>query len=220
MTRTLKLTAVATVLMSSTGAAVAAGPDGYLSDAAGSVVHNNYGECWHTAAWKVGDAIVGCDGKKEVVAAVAEVVTPEPVVVPEYTVEKMQRVTLDAETFFAFDKANLKPGAVDKLDVLIDKIRESEGVERITVTGHTDPIGPAAYNQQLSERRAMAVRQYLVDRIGQGDRIIAEGKGESSPVATCPDMKGKALIACLAPDRRVDVDAELRMKVVVPPSGQ
>ncbi len=217
MTRTLKHTTLAALLVV-TGSVGAAANDGYLTSSSGKVVRDNYDECWHTGSWAPDDTIVGCDGKTE--APVAQVVTPAPAPIPDYRVEQVERVSLDAETFFAFDKATLKHGAIDKLDALIDKIKASEGVERITVTGHTDRIGPAAYNQALSERRATAVRDYLVERIGNGDRITTQGMGESSPVATCPDMKGAALIACLGPNRRVDVDAALRMTVVTSPSGQ
>lgn len=221
MTRKLTLTTLAAATLAVTGSVGAAGNAGYLTSSTDKVVRNNYDECWHTSSWTPDQAIVGCDGKEEAtVAAVAEVVTPAPAAVPDYRVEEVQRISLDAETFFAFDKATLKPGAIDKLDALVDKIRESQGVERITITGHTDRIGPAAYNQKLSERRAMSVRDYLAERIGNADRITTEGKGESSPVAKCPDMKGAALIACLGPNRRVDVDAALRMKVVTSPSGQ
>lgn len=217
MNRMFKQTTLAAAMIATVGAAQADQSD-YMNDSRDNVVRNSYGECWHTGTWSKGDAIVGCDGKVAEVA-VAEVVVEEPAPAPTYRVEKVERVTLDAETYFAFDKATLKPGGVDKLDALIEKIKQSKGVERITVTGHADPLGPASYNQKLSERRAMAVRDYLVERVDNSDRITSQGKGESMPVIKCPDMKGNALIACLAPNRRVDIDAELRMPVVAPASG-
>lgn len=207
-TQLKQATLAAAILATTTGAATA----GYLKTSDGEVVRNNYNECWHTGSWTRGDAIVGCDGK---VAEVVAVVVPEPVVVtppPVYTVEKVERITLDAETYFAFDQATLKPGAVDKLDALVQRIKDAEGVEKITITGHADRIGPAAYNQTLSERRAMAVRDYLAARIDAVDRIETLGKGESMPLTKCPDFRGDKLIACLAPNRRVDVDAELKVR--------
>jgi OOP family OmpA-OmpF porin len=183
---------------------------GYLVSSNGEVARNSYGECWHTGSWTPDDAIVGCDGVVAEVPVVVVVPTPvEPVKPP---VKQLERVTLDAETYFAFDKASLKPGAVDKLDRLIGEIKASEGVDRILVTGHADRIGAADYNQALSERRARSVRDYLVDRIGSADRIETLGKGESQPIAACPNLAGDRLITCLAPNRRVDVDASVSVR--------
>jgi OOP family OmpA-OmpF porin len=79
----------------------------------------------------------------------------------------------------------------------------------ILAIGHTDRIGSVKYNQKLSVKRAEAVKQYLVDKGIAANRIYAEGKGKSQPVTKAGDCKGKvtsALIACLQPDRRVDVE--------------
>jgi OOP family OmpA-OmpF porin len=79
------------------------------------------------------------------------------------------------------------------------------------VTGHTDRIGTQAYNQKLSERRAEAVNSYLVETAGvAGNKISAKGVNGSDPVTKPGDCKGtkvtQALIACLQPDRRVDIE--------------
>ena len=74
-------------------------------------------------------------------------------------------------------------------------------------TGHTDRIGTVAYNDRLSMRRAQAVKAYLVSKGVPADRIYTEGKGKRNPVTTgCNQKNRKALIACLAPDRRVEVE--------------
>ena len=75
--------------------------------------------------------------------------------------------------------------------------------------GHTDRLGAAAYNERLSQRRAVAVAAYLV-RIGlPPDRVVTSGVGETEPMTASGDCIGKvatpALVACLQPDRRVDV---------------
>jgi OOP family OmpA-OmpF porin len=77
----------------------------------------------------------------------------------------------------------------------------------ISVVGHADRIGKEAYNQKLSERRAEAVKAYLILNGVPSDKIRTEGRGESDPVTgdTCKRVRGKALISCLQPDRRVDV---------------
>jgi len=76
-----------------------------------------------------------------------------------------------------------------------------------TVIGHTDRIGSEAYNQSLSEQRARTVADYLIAKGLFADKVRAEGRGESSPVTggSCPDGAKAQMIACLAPDRRVEV---------------
>jgi OOP family OmpA-OmpF porin len=81
----------------------------------------------------------------------------------------------------------------------------------ISVVGNTDRLGGAAYNQKLSEQRAEAVKVYLASSSElRNTSISASGKGESNPVTKSADCVGnkptKALIACLQPDRRVDVE--------------
>jgi len=79
----------------------------------------------------------------------------------------------------------------------------------ILAVGHTDRLGSDAYNQKLSERRAAAVKTYLVSKGVEANRIYTEGKGKKQPVTgtTCDNVKGRtALIACLQPDRRVEVE--------------
>ena len=76
-----------------------------------------------------------------------------------------------------------------------------------TVIGHTDRLGSDAYNQALSEQRARTVADYLIAKGLFADKVRAEGQGESSPVTggSCPDGAKAQMIACLAPDRRVEV---------------
>jgi outer membrane protein OmpA-like peptidoglycan-associated protein len=87
-----------------------------------------------------------------------------------------------AETFFDFDRATLRPEAHGILDDLAVRLKNASLQGPLQITGHTCDLGPAAYNQRLSERRAAAVRSYL---IAQGalpaDRIVATGKGEDDP---------------------------------------
>ena len=80
----------------------------------------------------------------------------------------------------------------------------------VTVTGHTDRIGSHAYNMKLSTRRAEAVKTYLVESAGiPAGKIAARGTDGSDPVTKPGECKGKnatkQLIACLQPDRRVEV---------------
>lgn len=123
-----------------------------------------------------------------------------------------EQATLSADTLFAFDKAGLadiKPDGRGQLDALAAKLN-APGAQagHVHVIGYTDRLGSAASNRKLSERRAVTVRDYLVGKGVAADRIDAEGRGSADPVKTCNDRKRAALIACLAPNRRVVVEVQ------------
>ena len=92
--------------------------------------------------------------------------------------------------FFDSGKSALKPGARNTLAKIVDQLRVSENA-RITIEGHTDSVGSEALNQGLSEKRAAAVRDYIVSRGLPADRITTTGLGESSPVATNDTPAGR-----------------------------
>lgn len=132
---------------------------------------------------------------------------PMPVVVAP---APPQKFSLSAETLFGFDAAQMRPEGRAALDTLGREIGQSR-YQAISVQGHTDRLGTPAYNQALSMRRAETVRSYLVEQVKlDGARITAVAHGESQPVTAagaCPDALGQArLIACLQPDRRVDLE--------------
>ena len=121
-----------------------------------------------------------------------------------------RRVSFSAESLFGFDKSELRPEGRAALDKFAQELAGSQ-YDVIGVEGHTDRLGSPAYNQKLSERRAESVKGYLVSsgRVDAG-KISAKGKGEMSPVTKAEDCKGNKpnpkLIACLQPDRRVDIE--------------
>ncbi len=110
-----------------------------------------------------------------------------------------EKVTLDTDTYFDFDKATLKPQGRRKLDALAERISAMQ-LEVVVATGHTDWTGTDSYNQRLSERRALAVKRYLADKGVPTDRIFTEGKGEKQPSATNATRAGRAQ------NRRVEVE--------------
>ena len=119
-----------------------------------------------------------------------------------------EKLTIDADTLFDFDKAVLRPEGRDALDAFIGKIRDITP-ETITAVGHTDRIGSEEYNQRLSEERVGAVKAYLVSRGINSNRMHTEARGESQPVTKpgeCVSGPSAKLIACLQPDRRVEVE--------------
>ena len=82
-------------------------------------------------------------------------------------------------------------------------------IKYIIVNGHADRLGSPQYNQALSEKRAEAVRAYLVSRGVDASGIETLGFGKTLPVKSCPDQKDrKSLIECLGPNRRVVVEVQ------------
>lgn len=131
---------------------------------------------------------------------------------PAKAAPQVERFTLSTDALFAFDKytlSDIKPGGREELDALAQKLTAPDAkAEHIHVMGYTDRLGNTGYNQKLSERRAATVRDYLVGKGVAADQIDAEGRGEADPVKTCDDKNRAKLIACLAPNRRVVVEAE------------
>lgn len=112
------------------------------------------------------------------------------------------------DTQFGFGNFALTPADEARIDNVMGQLKD-ENVDRITVTGHADRIGSSDMNQQLSMNRAEAVKTYLVSRAVPAERIAVVGKGEMEPVIGSDACKGPTtakVIACLAPDRRVDID--------------
>ena len=114
---------------------------------------------------------------------------------------------LNSDVTFAFGKANLKPQAQSVLDGIYGEIAQVKSAD-VKVAGYTDRIGSDAYNQKLSQKRAETVANYLVAKGVSQNAISATGYGKANSVTgnKCDAVKGrKALIACLADDRRVEI---------------
>lgn len=132
---------------------------------------------------------------------------PAPAPEPAPPVVEQTHQSLSADALFAFGKATLKTGeANSELDGLAAKLKEAKQVESVQLLGYTDRIGSDKANEKLSLKRAEAVRDYLVGQGVPQDVIKVEGRGKADPVADCPDLRGRKLIACLAPNRRVEVN--------------
>lgn len=124
---------------------------------------------------------------------------------PPAPAPRFERVTLSATELFEFDRADLRQPQT-KLDEIARTLSGASTNETITISGYTDRLGSDSYNQALSQRRADAVKSYLVSKGVNGARLNAQGKGESNPVVTCNDKSRPALIKCLEPNRRVEVE--------------
>ncbi len=136
---------------------------------------------------------------------------PPPAPKPPPPPPQVQKITLDSKVLFDFDKAVLKPEGKAAIDSqVVGKLAQIQKLEVVLVSGHTDPLGTEQYNQKLSERRADAVRDYLVSKGVPKDKIETLGLGEKQPVPglVCDQKNLKEKIACLQPDRRVEIQAK------------
>lgn len=175
---------------------------GYAADSRGMLVTDSSGNCVRTGIWTPAMATEACDAslvkkaaKPEPAPAKAEP-APAPKPAPQPVAEK---VSLKAGALFDVNKADLKPAGKSELDALAAKLKGTQ-VEQITVTGHTDSAGSKQLNQGLSERRAEAVKAYLVSKGIDGSRIDAKGAGDTQPVASNKTADGRAQ------NRRVEID--------------
>jgi len=175
--------------------------------------------CYRTGYWAPSMATIECD--PDLVPKPAPAPAPAPAVAPPppppppapapAPAPQVQKITLASKALFDFDKAVLKPEGMAAIDRdVISKLSGVQKLELVLVTGHTDPIGSQAYNQKLSERRADAVRNYLVSKGVAKDKIETLGMGKTQPVpgVVCKMKNRKELIACYAPHRRVEVEVK------------
>jgi OOP family OmpA-OmpF porin len=185
----------------------------YVIDQRDVVAVSGFGLCWRTGYWTPAAAAkdpAGCQCDKDLIPA--EVCNPKPAAAAGAAVggpkPSGEKITVAADALFDFNKATLRPAGKTKLDELVSKAKAIK-LEVILVVGHTDRIGGDAYNQKLSEKRAAAVKEYLVAKGIEANRVYTEGKGEKQPVTgdKCKGTaKSKALIDCLQPDRRADIE--------------
>lgn len=181
--------ALAFAAVTASGAASAQTIDNWRG-AFGDVWKNGTNElCWRDAFWTPATGIPGCDG-----VPVAQAPAPAPAPTPMAT-----KVVFNADTFFDFDKDTLKPEGRQLLDQVASQV-SSINLETIIAVGHTDWTGPETYNQGLSERRAASVKNYLVGKGIDPNRIYTEGKGEAEPIADNRTREGRAQ------NRRVEIE--------------
>lgn len=123
-----------------------------------------------------------------------------------------QKVNIPSDALFAFNKAELNELGKDNLASFAANAKKLSSLEVVIAVGHADRIGTPAYNQKLSEKRAATVKDFLVSQGIPANKVYTEGKGSTQPVTgkNC-DKFGKSksakLVDCLAPDRRVELEA-------------
>ena len=207
----------ATTLVSVAGIAAAQDKAGYWTNpASGNTVwKNSTGLCWRAGYWTPAMAIVECDPDLVPKApaptpAAAPAPAPAPTPAPAPKPAAAKTLVITSTELFDFDKSVLTSAAKARIDQeVIARLNEFATIEFVNVNGHTDRLGSPQYNQKLSERRAESVKAYLVSKGTDASKIETYGFGKTTPVKSCPDQKNrKALIACLQPNRRVEVEVK------------
>jgi|SRR5581483_11854968 len=157
-------------------------------------------------AGTLGGAVLGallghalCDPMEEAPPPppVAQAAPPPPPPPPA----KGTKIATVGAAYFDFDKADIKPAGREVLEGAVKTLRDNPTIH-VMVEGHTDSVGSDAYNQKLSERRAKAVRDYLVRQGIEASRLTTRGYGESRPIADNTTAEGRAK------NRRVEVVVE------------
>ncbi|MCB1850320.1 MAG: OmpA family protein [Gammaproteobacteria bacterium] len=182
-------------------------------DSSKEMVTNSAGECWRAVGGTAGPQKL-CGDEMPMMAAPSPMDSDGDGVldaddrcpgtragakVDRYGCEVIENLTINlVNDEFDFDSAVLKPEMKQALSDLADRVKASQGEERLTITGHTDSVGPESYNMGLSNRRAEAAAAYL-ESLGISG-IATKGMGESSPVADNGTKAGRAK------NRRVEIE--------------
>ncbi len=184
----------------------------YTVSAGGANVRDSQGNCVRTSTWSKDQWTEACGKPKPKPKpapkpAPQPVATPEPAPVPVAPAPEpvKQTITLSSASGnvnFAVGSARLTKAGREAVDQVIEELRSFDRVKSIVITGHTDSTGSAAANQKLSERRAAAVRDYMISRGVNPALLTAIGAGEDQPIADNSTKEGRAM------NRRVEIEIE------------
>jgi outer membrane protein OmpA-like peptidoglycan-associated protein len=158
-----------------------------VKDARGNVVTSTNGNCVETKWMSNKDE---CKGRRSI----------------QLRLTKEQRTV-----YFDFNKSTLNAKEKKKLDEVSKIIIASKEVENVDIVGYADMIGKPSYNKKLSTRRAQTVKSYLAGKGLKTRKVRVEGLGEANSVTQCnADLPRNELIACLAADRRVEIELNVK----------
>jgi OmpA-OmpF porin, OOP family len=170
--------AFAIAAVTASGFASAQTNNNWLSNS-GDVVRSNSGLCWQDNYWTPA--------------------TADPRCVEQKSAPVSNKVVFNADTFFNFNKSDLKPEGRQLLDQVAQQVN-GINLETIIAVGYTDSIGSVEYNLGLGQRRADSVKAYLVSKGVPADRIYTESKGKADPIASNATAAGRAK------NRRVEIE--------------
>jgi OOP family OmpA-OmpF porin len=162
-----------------------------------------------TTHWKPESCRLIVDGPKPVEAPAALAAAAAPAPMPTLPSDPIR---LSADALFAFNSADLTEEGRESLGQFMQEVLVASQLQDILVVGYTDRIGSKQANLRLSRQRAESVQGYLIQGGVPANAIHSEGRGEASPVVQCTDKNRAALIACLSPNRRVELSGSTRQK--------
>ena len=200
----------------------------YLADGSGKVVLTGYSRCTRVSVWSEDNELLDCEPEKAAAAkaaadAEAERMAKEKAEAERLAAEEAAKaerlaaekaaadraaaaaaepivMNLSGRALFASGSAEMTAAGNSAFQSLIERLAEYKVIDSITIIGHTDSQGAAAYNQMLSEKRAETVRGYIADSgVGGDAKLIVEGKGETDPIASNDTADGRQQ------NRRVEV---------------
>jgi OOP family OmpA-OmpF porin len=187
-----------------------------VQDNRGNVVHNTTGNCVRTQWESAGDPCAPAEPPPPPKPVVVETPPPPPPPAPpvRHTVISEAARTV----YFPFNKTGLTTDAKQQLDTLAETLKSAKDIQEARVVGAADRIGSNHYNDKLSEKRAEAVRDYLIAR-GYTNASVTKTRwvGKSEPVTQCSKkLPHKKLVACLQGDRRVHIEIVYKSEIVTP----
>jgi OOP family OmpA-OmpF porin len=180
--------------------------DAYVGDSGGHLLTDSSGNCVQTGSWSKDQDLVDCGAPapapKAVAAEPAAQASAAPAPVPVVPVAVSQSIALSSGALFDLNSDTLKDAGKQELDVLAARIKGMEQIQSVKIVGYTDSSGAESYNQQLSQRRAISVKNYLLDQGVSPEVMSTLGMGESNPVADNATREGRAK------NRRVEITIE------------
>jgi len=204
----MKIQLLSAIILSSLSSQVAAHPAAYWVDKNGDYAHDRNGHCVRTIEWAPGAAVAECEGGEAKTAvkaksAPAPVKTAEPAapVAAVAAAPTVEVFNLSSGATFESGGSALSNEGKAEIAALLAKF-EGKTADAVVIEGHTDSSGDASFNQQLSEKRAEAVKAELVAKGASADKITTVGYGESKPVADNATTEGRAK------NRRVEIKVE------------
>ncbi len=196
----------ALVLSAQVSSAASKGYCGYVTSSTGELVRDSDGHCVRGGSWEPKFAIEECDPQYIKKAEPQQKPAPKPVakVMPEPEPKPViKTIELKAGALFDTNSDNIKSLGYPELDKLSAELKKNTQYENFKVIGHTDSRGKDNYNLELSKKRASAVRDYLVSKGINGDRITVIGMGERQPIADNQSAEGRAK------NRRVEIQVKV-----------
>ncbi len=179
-------------VMLAPAAVYAASENGYqdvVKDARGNVAHNSFDNCvvtkWSSSSDECGHKMT----KHDILSKLS---------------------TEERTVYFDFNKSTINSTEKAKLDEISSIILASKEVDSVDIVGYADKMGNPSYNKVLSKRRAEAVKKYLATKGLRTKNVSVQGMGENNSVTNCSTVtERKALISCLAADRRVEIQLNM-----------